>query len=102
MLNIDYPAIYVVNGSSNDISVIRISDNTVTEAIELNGAKFPHHIYLNPTKTQLAVAITSTDLSGGHAGHAGHGESDDGLSIQVINAITGMLTKKNQVVKNAT
>ena len=71
MLNINYPAAYIVNGTSNNISVIKLSDNTVTETINLNGATFPHHIYLNPAKTKLAVAITATDLSGGHAGHGG-------------------------------
>lgn len=67
MLNINYPASYIVNGSSNNISVIKLSDNTVSETISLNGATFPHHIYINPAKTKLAVAITATDLSGGHA-----------------------------------
>ena len=71
VISIDYPAAYVVNGQSNNISVIRLSDNTVTETISLNGATFPHHIYLSPDKTKLAVAITGTDLSGGHSGHMG-------------------------------
>ena len=51
MLNINYPAAYIVNGSSNNISVVKLSDNTVTETISLNGATFPHHIYMNPAKT---------------------------------------------------
>jgi YVTN family beta-propeller protein len=91
MLNIDYPAAYVVNGSSNTISVIRLSDNAVTETIELNGATFPHHIALNPAKTKLAVAITSTDLSGGHGGHGG---ALEGLKVQIIDAVSGMIDKE--------
>jgi len=91
MLDIDYPAAYVVNGSSNTISVIRLSDNAVTETIELNGATFPHHIYLNPAKTKLAVAITSTDLSGGHGGHGG---ALEGLKVQIIDAVSGMIDKE--------
>ena len=83
MLNINYPAAYIVNGTSNNISVIKLSDNTVTETISLNGATYPHHIYLNPAKTKLAVAITSTDLSGGHAGHGG---MLTGLKVQIIDA----------------
>ena len=62
MLNISYPAAYVVNGASNNLSVLKLSDNTVSETIGLNGATFPHHIYINPVKNKLAVAITATDL----------------------------------------
>ena len=91
MLNINYPAAYVVNGSSNNISVISIADHIVKETIALKGATFPHHIYLNPAKTKLAVAITSTDLSGGHADHGG---SLAGLKVQIVDAITGMIDKE--------
>ncbi len=90
ILNINYSAAYIVNGSSNNISVIKLSDNTVTETIDLNGATYPHHIYLNSAKTKLAVAITSTDLSGGHSGHGG---TLTGLKVQIIDAATGMIDK---------
>lgn len=96
MLNIDYPAAYVVNGTSNDVSVIKLSDNSVSETISLNGATFPHHIYLNPTKTKLAVAITATDLSAGHASHNG---SVAGLKVQIVDAITGMIDKEISLSK---
>lgn len=96
MLNIDYPAAYIVNGTSNNISVIKLSDNTVTETIGLNGATYPHHIYLNPAKTKFAVAITSTDLSGGHVGHTG---TLTGLKVQIIDAVTGMIDKEIALTK---
>jgi len=96
MLNIDYPAAYVVNGQSNSLSVINLSDNTVSETICLNGATFPHHISINPAKTKLAIAITSTDLSGGHAGHA---EATEGLKVQIVNAKTGMIEKEIPLAK---
>ena len=96
MLNINYPAAYVVNGASNNISVIKLSDNTVSETISLNGATFPHHIYMNPAKTKLAVAITATDLSGGHAGHGG---STAGLKVQIIDVVTGMIDKEISLAK---
>ena len=101
MLNIDYPAAYIVNGSSNNISVVKLADNTVTETISLNGATYPHHISLNPAKTKLAVAITSTDLSGGHGGHGG---TLAGLKVQIIDAVTGMIDKEialNKMPHNA-
>ena len=96
MLNINYPAAYVVNGVSNNISVIKLSDNTVSETISLNGATFPHHIYINPAKTKLAVAITATDLSGGHAGHSG---ATAGLKVQIIDVVTGMIDKEISLAK---
>jgi YVTN family beta-propeller protein len=91
MLNINYPAAYVVNGGSNNLSVINLLDNTVTEKIGLNGATFPHHIYMNSAKTKLAVAITSTDLSGGHEGHT---NASSGLKVQIVAVVTGMINKE--------
>ena len=96
MLNINYPAAYVVNGASNNISVIKLADNTVTETISLNGATFPHHIYMNPAKTKLAVAITATDLSGSHVGHSG---ATAGLKVQIIDVVTGMIDKEISLAK---
>lgn len=93
-LNINYPAAYIVNGSSNNISVMKLSDNSITETISLNGATFPHHIYLNHTKTKMAVAITSKDLS---AGHAGHGGAVAGQKIQIIDVVTGTIDKEISV-----
>ncbi|HEY1046281.1 MAG TPA: YncE family protein [Bacteroidia bacterium] len=89
MLNINYPAAYVVNGQGNNISVINLNTDQVQDVIDLNGAKFPHHIYLSPDKKWLAVAITSTDLSQGHSGHSGNTVS--GYKIQIINSTTGMV-----------
>lgn len=94
-INIDYPAAYVVNGQSNDISVIRLSDNTVTETIPLNGS-FPHHIYLSPDKTKLAVAITGIDLSNGQVGEGGAG-----YKILILNAVTGAVEKEISLPKLA-
>ncbi len=96
MLNINYPAAYVVNGASNNLTVIKLSDNTVSERIGLNGATFPHHIYINQAKTKLAVAITSIDLSGGHAGHGG---ATAGLKVLIIDAITGTIDKEISLPK---
>jgi YVTN family beta-propeller protein len=90
-LNINYPAAYVVNGASNNLSVIKLSDNTVSETISLNGAVFPHHIYMNSKKTKLAVAITSSDLSGGHGDHT---TATAGLKVQIIDANTGIIDKE--------
>lgn len=95
-MNINYPVAYVVNGASNSLSVIKLSDNSVSETITLNGATFPHHIYMNPSKSKLAVAITATDLS---AGHVGHGGATAGLKVQIIDAVTGMIDKEIALTK---
>lgn len=101
-LNIDYPAAYVVNGESNTISVIKLSDHTVSETIKLGemsdpshggmnmgtGISWPHHIYINPSKTQLAIGVPGVDLSGGHSG----GMAMPG-KIAIVNAVKGTITK---------
>ena len=47
------------------------------------------------------MAITSTDLSGGHGGHGG---TLAGLKVQIIDAVTGMIDKEialNKMPHNA-
>ena len=96
ILNINYPAAYVVNGESGNLSVIRTLDYVSTETISLNGAMFPHHVYINPSKTKLAIAITGKDLS---AGHGDHSQVVQGLKIQIIDAVTGKIDKEIPVSK---
>ncbi|WP_223809031.1 YncE family protein [Rufibacter hautae] len=91
-LNIDYPAAFVVNGESNDVDVINLNDLTHKDHLTLNGAMFPHHINMSPDKTRLAVAITSTDLSGGHEGGGMDGMS--GLKVIVLSSYTGKIEKE--------
>lgn len=102
-LNINYPAAYVVNGESNTISVIRLSDNTVTETIKLGemsdpnhggmnmttGISWPHHVYINSAKTQLAIGVPGMDLSGGHTG----GMMGMTGKIAIVDAVKGTITK---------
>lgn len=69
---IDFEALFVVNGGSNTLSVIDVSTNEIAGTIVLKNASFPHHAYLSPDGSRLALAIPGSDLSGGHAGgHAG-------------------------------
>ncbi|TXK45868.1 YncE family protein [Pontibacter qinzhouensis] len=89
-LNINYPAAFVVNGQDNSISVVKLPDNQVIETIKLKDAVAPHHISLSPDKTKLAVAITSTDLSGGHG--VGHG-ANSSFKVIIVDAVTGSAVK---------
>ena len=104
-LNINYPAAYVVNGESSTVSVINLNTNEVTDLIQLTEGmsgmahgsnsmflQYPHHIYLNPTKNQIAIAAPGTDLSQGHgttttASHSG------GAKIAVLDANKGINIK---------
>lgn len=83
--DVTYPALYVVNGANNNISVIELSSNTVKRTIALNNATFPHHISLSPDKEFIAVAIAGMDLSGGHGGH-GTGPA----KVMILDAVTGV------------
>ncbi len=86
-LSIDYPAAYIVNGGSNSVSVVKLADNTVAATISLSGGTFPHHIYLSPDKKNMAIAMTNTDLSGGHGGHGGGASAN--YKVLIIDAVTG-------------
>ena len=107
-LNITYPAAYVVNGESSTVSVINLNTNEVTDLIQLteemsgmaHGSnamflQYPHHIYLNPAKNQIAIAAPGTDLSQGHGTttttiHSGGAkvailDANKGINVKLIN-----------------
>lgn len=76
---VTYDAVYVVNGESNSISVINLATNTVEKTIDLGGLTgemgddmmnmenmWPHHIYLSPDGSKLAIAAPGMDFSDGH------------------------------------
>lgn len=107
-LNINYPAAYVVNGESSTVSVINLNTNEVADLIQLTdnsgtqmagmnmGAflSYPHHIYLNPTKTQISIAAPGMDLSAGHsintAGMTGKVavlDANKGTNVKVFDSI---------------
>lgn len=100
-LAINYPAAFVVNGGSNSLSVIKLSDGTVTNTIDLTkqpmedmdpmstGITWPHHVYINSAKTQLAIGVPGMDLSAGHSG----GMSGMTGKFAVLDATKGYITK---------
>lgn len=104
--SIDYPAAYIVNGESSTLSVINLNTNEVSANIQLTddtapqmegmnmGAflSYPHHIYINSSKTQIVVAAPGMDLSAGHTGGmAGMNgkiavlDTQKGVNIRVFN-----------------
>ena len=85
---IDYPKAYVVNGASNNISIINLHDNTQTKIIQLTDlGRYPHHISLSPDGTKLAVAVPEFDFTLGHS--ALHNAVDKKGGIVVIDTQTG-------------
>jgi YVTN family beta-propeller protein len=104
--NINYPAAFIVNGESSTLSVINLNTNEVSTTIQLTDGSststhgaghtatagflaYPHHIYINTTKSQIAIAAPGVDLSAGHTGetHVGTGK------IAVLDAIKGVNVK---------
>lgn len=93
-LKIDYSAAYIINGQSAELSVLNLSSGEVTATLplkDLSGAKvaWPHHIYLSPDKTTLAVSVPGMDMSGGHSGGM------EGMSgkVLLIDALKGTTTR---------
>jgi len=77
---VNFSAAYVVNGGSNDISVINLATNNVEKSISLPKLQnnsmtgmmgsgtvnmWPHHISLSPDKSKLAVSLPGSDFGGG-------------------------------------
>ena len=83
--DITYPALYVVNGTANNVSVVELATNNVKRTLNLNNASYPHHVYLSPDKKFIAIAITAMDLSGGHSGHGMGGAT----KVMILDAVTG-------------
>ena len=86
-LNINYAAAFVVNGGDNNLQIVDLATHNVKETISLNGATFPHHIYLNKAKSLMAIAIISQDVSGGHSGHGS--SSVKGYKVILLETLTG-------------
>jgi len=109
LLNITHPAIYVVNGEGNSLSVIDLTDNTVKHDILLGEAgvdhskmsaasfMYPHHISLNKLKTKLVIGVPNMDLSLGHSAQP-HGGKEKG-NIVVVDARTGETLKVLELTK---
>ncbi|MBU1010663.1 MAG: hypothetical protein KKD74_11045 [Bacteroidetes bacterium] len=125
---VNYDAGYIVNGESNSISVINLETNKVEKTIDLanlesmgNGTMnmnmdniWPHHIYLSPDKSKIAIAAPGMDFSSGHNMMADtatttdehsshHGGSSSGSSttsmqmqgkILILDAVTGKLLRE--------
>jgi YVTN family beta-propeller protein len=98
--NINYPAAYVVNGESSTVSVIKLSNNTLSDSIVLMGSgntmiMWPHHIYhhQNADTNHMTIGVPGMDLSGGHSG----GMPGMTGRVVVMDAIKGMILKNFEV-----
>jgi len=100
-------ALYVVNGEDASISVLDPAAGTVLGTIALKNVAFPHHVYLSPDRTRIAVAVPGHDLSGGHSAAAqpggehggGHGAAAPAMAgaVLVLDASTGATIKARRL-----
>ena len=88
-------AIYVVNGEDSSISVIDPANAKVVGTIALQNVSYPHHVYMSPDRSKLAVAVPGHDLSGGHSG--GGAEHSGGGAVLVLDAMTGATIKSRRL-----
>jgi len=102
-------AVYVVNGEASSISVLA-TDGRPLGTIALKNVSYPHHIYLSPDRTRLAVAVPGHDLSMGHSaaatgqdhgGEHGGGQSAStpatGGAVLVLDAATGATVRARRL-----
>jgi YVTN family beta-propeller protein len=98
-INVNYPAVYVVNGEDASVSVIKIATNEVTATIPLMGTgtdmiMWPHHI--SSHSNHLSVGVPMMDLSAGHSGLNTTGMTG---KLVVIDAMTGTIVKNINLPK---
>ncbi|MEW6473889.1 MAG: hypothetical protein AB1679_16680 [Actinomycetota bacterium] len=89
-LDVDYDAVYVVNGASNTLSVLNATTGEIAGTVTFQNARYPHHVALSPDRSKLVVAVPGVDLS---AGHGEHGASSAQGLLTVLDAKTGARLK---------
>lgn len=106
VLNITYPAAYIVNAEGNSLSVIELATQSVKETIKLGDESmthtgntamndmimWPHHIYLSPDGSKLGIGVPGMDLSAGHTG----GTTGMNGRVLVVNPVTGQTAQNQQ------
>lgn len=90
-LNVDYPAVYIVNGQDGTVTVLKLSTNEVAGTINLMGTgsdmiMWPHHI--SSHQNHLAIGVPGMDLSAGHSGLMTAGMTGKLLVIDAMNGST--------------
>ncbi len=103
-MNVDYPAAYVVNGESSTLSIINLNTNEVTDLVQLTDntaaqgsgmfLAYPHHVYINPTQNQIAIADPGVNLAGGHG--AAHTST---AKVLILDAVKGQNIKLIELPK---
>ncbi len=91
--SVSYPAAYIVNTSSNSISVINTNTGTVADSIMLSNAIAPYHIYISPDKKLLAVSVVNHNLSAGFP-TANFDSYNSGNKVLIIDALSKKVVKE--------
>ena len=105
-------ALYVVNGGDATISVLDASSAAVLGKIQLKNVSFPHHVYMSPDRTKIAIGVPGHDLSGGHSAPAQPGgehgapaggehgaatAAPTGGAVLVLDASTGAMLRSRRL-----
>lgn len=100
-------AVYVVNGGDATIAVLDPSSGTVLGKIQLLHVSYPHHVYMSPDRSKIAVGVPGHDLSEGHSapakpgGEHGGGEhggtASGGGAVLVLDATTGATLRSRRL-----
>lgn len=89
---INFPAAYVVNGGSNNISVIDLNTLEVRKTIPLNTkGNYPHHISLSPDRKKVSIALPEFNFIQTHSQL--HQMTDKKGGVIVMNARTGKIER---------
>jgi YVTN family beta-propeller protein len=84
----EYPKAYVVNGASNNVSIIDLNELSVKNVIQMTElGRFPHHINLAADGKKLAVALPEFDFLLGH--EALHNTPNKKGGIIILNTNNG-------------
>jgi YVTN family beta-propeller protein len=109
-------ALYVVNGGDATVAVLDPTSGTLLGKIQLKNVSYPHHIYLSPDRSKLAIGVPGHDLSmghtammaadapdaGGHGGGGMHGSAaaapvSTGGAVLVLDATTGAMVHSRRL-----
>lgn len=96
------PALVVANGGTGEVTIVDPTTLSVVSSVRVMSGMRPHHIAVSADRTRVLVTATSTDLSGGHGGHAGAGASTMVYQLDVASRELREVISVDATAHNAT
>jgi DNA-binding beta-propeller fold protein YncE len=91
-LDVRGDALFVALGPMGSVAVVDIDAWKVAGTLALSTRYQPHHLSLSPDRRHIGVGAPAIDLSGGHAGHTGHGAEPTGGALYILDSQKGDVT----------